>query len=575
MKCKLLVILCLTCVVLFNAEGQGVFKKTAIQPETVSLQTRLLNDKISELMADRVNVHKEIGNHELASIDDYILEEELLEYESLMFPSEELYGSWDTTRVNPYSKNEIAYPDSFSVDCSTFVLPIDVGIKVTSLFGVRGRRMHNGIDLKLQIGDTVRSAFSGKVRIKSFERRGFGNYLVIRHTNGLETVYGHLSKFLVSDNEIVKAGQAIGLGGNTGRSTGSHLHFETRFLGQALNPSFIIDFTNGGVPHNDQYVLYKGNFGKNVNIYTSTSERIVYHRVKQGDTLSKIALMYRTSVSELCRLNGLTSQSILRVGQSLRCGTTIDTTVKKTSEFVALHDEGPVTAAYHIVQAKETLSAIAAQYKTTVNELCRLNNIQPSTTLKIGQQLCYREASPPSDTTSVESLDDAISATNDMILATNVVPAIEETFSEQKETVADSTFVKQHSELAQNNESEQDEESNNYHIVKQGDSLFGISKQYNTTVAEICLLNGITETAILDIGQKILYNESVSSASIVAAQETVEVEVAQPPVYYRIKEGDTLGAIAQKYGISVNKLCELNNITRTTILRIGRSLRCS
>ena len=551
MKCKIVCIFCLSCAVLLNVAGQAPINRGEIQSEPVSLQTLLMNDKISELMADRINKIKEIGVHELATINDYILERELLEYESLMFPSEELYGdAWDSKRVNPYLNSGIAYPDTFYVDCTTFVVPIDIGIKVTSAFGIRGRQMHNGIDLKLQIGDTVRSAFGGKVRIKGYERRGYGYYLVIRHTNGLETVYGHLSKFLVSEDDIVKAGQAIGLGGNTGRSTGSHLHFETRFLGQALNPSHIIDFTNGGVPHNDQYVLYKENFGKNINLYTSTSERVVYHRVKQGETLSKIAVMYRTSVAELCRLNGLTTKSVLRVGQSLRCGTTIDKTVNKDVEVNTPQESGPVTAAYHKVQAKETLTLIAAQYKTTVDELCRLNNITSSTPLRIGQQLCYRAASPSTENLSVEALNAEATGTDQPILATNTIPATENTATGPIEKIA--------------------ENAGNYHIVKQGESLYAISQQYKTTVAEICLLNGISENGVLAVGQRIRYNGSVPST----ATKAVQNEVAQP-VYYRIKEGDTLGAIALKYGISINKLCELNNITRTTILRIGRSIRCS
>lgn len=139
-------------------------------------------------------------------------------------------------------------PDSCVIDCSTFVLPMDSMTRVTSKYGPRRRRMHKGIDLKVQIGDTIRAAFDGKVRIKNFERRGYGYYLVIRHPNGLETVYGHLSKFLVGVNDIVRAGDPIALGGNTGRSTGSHLHFETRFLGQAINPADIIDFENS-IPH--------------------------------------------------------------------------------------------------------------------------------------------------------------------------------------------------------------------------------------------------------------------------------------------------------------------------------------
>ena len=472
-------------------EGKDPQKRKDTQPVS-TVQTQLINEQIAELMADRVVLNKGITFEELASIDDFF-HKELLEYESLMFPADELYGSsWDTTWVNPFRSKEIAYPDSFFIDCTTFVLPIDVQIKVTSQFGIRNRRMHNGIDLKVQTGDTIRSAFSGKIRLKGYERRGYGYYLVIRHPNGLETVYGHLSAFLVSENEIVKAGQPIGLGGNTGRSTGSHLHFETRFLGQALNPSHIIDFQNGGVPHNDQYVLYKGNLGKNTNIYTSTSERIVYHRVQKGETLSKIALQYKTTVAELCRLNGLTARSTLRIGQSIRCGTTFVKTDSKNTDVSVVETTpvatGQITAAYHQVQDRETLSSIARIYGTTVDALCRLNNIQSTTPLRIGQEICYRAASKP---------------------------------------------------VALQNESHEEE------ITADEKNLVTASNADNTNTEEM-------EISV----------------------ENMSVETAQP-VFYRIKEGDTLGAIAVKHGITINRLCELNNITRTTILRIGRSLRCS
>ena len=120
-------------------------------------------------------------------------------------------------------------PDTYTIDLTGFHMPTP-STKITSPFGPRWRRMHNGLDLKVNIGDTIVAAFDGKVRIVKYERRGYGKYVVIRHDNGLETVYGHLSKQLVEENQLVKAGEVIGLGGNTGRSTGSHLHFETRFL---------------------------------------------------------------------------------------------------------------------------------------------------------------------------------------------------------------------------------------------------------------------------------------------------------------------------------------------------------
>lgn len=142
------------------------------------------------------------------------------------------------------------------IDVTGYVAPVKG--KLVSSFGYRPRfgRMHRGVDLDLNVGDTVVAAFDGRVRITKFERRGYGYYVVLRHDNGLETVYGHLSRFLVKPDQYVKAGQPIALGGNTGRSTGPHLHFETRFMGIALNPASIIDFENY-VTHKDVYTFDK------------------------------------------------------------------------------------------------------------------------------------------------------------------------------------------------------------------------------------------------------------------------------------------------------------------------------
>jgi murein DD-endopeptidase MepM/ murein hydrolase activator NlpD len=297
-------------------------------------------------------------------------------------------------------------------------MPISLDlVKVTSRYGPRRRRMHKGIDLKVQIGDTIYAAFDGKVRIRNFERRGYGNYLVVRHPNGLETVYGHLSAWLVDVNDIVRAGEPIALGGNTGRSTGPHLHFETRFLGQAINPADIIDFDNY-VPFKDIYVFRNIKInGRNSNIYTASDEQIIYYQVKSGDNLGSIARRYQTSVSELCRLNGLKSTSMLRIGQSIRCGigkptntvasaqTNDSTTVAQSTPIAVAENVAPKTARkattkavttasatdgtsiYHRVQAGDTLGAIAIKYGTTVSKLCELNGISKTTVLKLGRSL--------------------------------------------------------------------------------------------------------------------------------------------------------------------------------------------
>lgn len=170
-------------------------------------------------------------------------------------PELDIYNEgWNSRRVNPF--NEAQVPDQFVIDVTGYVMPV-MG-HVTSNYGYRPKfgRTHKGVDLKLNTNDTVVAAFEGKVRVVNYEANGYGNYVIIRHPNGLETVYGHLNKHLVKENQTVKAGQAIGLGGSTGRSTGPHLHFETRFMGYAINPSAIFDFANH-TTHTDQYTFSK------------------------------------------------------------------------------------------------------------------------------------------------------------------------------------------------------------------------------------------------------------------------------------------------------------------------------
>ena len=373
---------------------------------------QLMHQRVSELMADRVGFKKDMTD-KLIEMEEM---EELEAMEDLEFPADELYGEWTNDWVDPFRGRKIDMPDSCRIDCSTFVLPLDTMTYVTSKYGPRRRRMHKGFDLKVQKGDTIRAAFSGKIRIRNYERRGYGYYLVIRHPNGLETVYGHLSKFLVERDEIVKAGQPIGLGGNTGRSTGSHLHFETRFLGQAINPAEIIDFENS-TPHQDVFVFRNVKInGRKSNIYTSSNNQMVYHRVKSGDTLGKIARMYGTSVSELCRLNGLKSTSTLRIGQSIRCSAGVEpsstkktTTAKSkqsaqttTNKTITVKADASAAAAlpqvttaaadesapvYHRIKSGDTLGAIARRYGTTVQKLCELNGITKTTVLRLGRTL--------------------------------------------------------------------------------------------------------------------------------------------------------------------------------------------
>lgn len=238
------------------------------------------------------------------------------------YPALSLYPNWNNQYVHAYGKDAVV-PDTYTIDLTGFCMPTP-NTRITSPFGPRWRRMHNGLDIKVNVGDTIVAAFDGKIRIVKYERRGYGKYVVIRHDNGLETVYGHLSKQLVEENQLVKAGEIIGLGGNTGRSTGSHLHFETRFLGIAINPVYMFDFPKQDIVA-DAYTFKKikgmernraGSHDANVADGDAT---IRYHKVKSGDSLSRISKVRGVSISTLCKLNGITTKTTLHPGQVLRC----------------------------------------------------------------------------------------------------------------------------------------------------------------------------------------------------------------------------------------------------------------
>ena len=252
----------------------------------------------------------------LKSVDSLALQKQIRAEQS-EYPALSLYPNWNNQYVHAYGNAII--PDTYTIDLTGFHMPTP-STKITSPFGPRWRRMHNGLDLKVNIGDTIVAAFDGKVRIVKYERRGYGKYVVIRHDDGLETVYGHLSKQLVEENQLVKAGEVIGLGGNTGRSTGSHLHFETRFLGIAINPIYMFDFPKQDIVA-DTYTFRKAKGVKRAGSHDTqvADGTIRYHKVKSGDTLSRIAKLRGVSVSTLCKLNRIKPTTTLRIGQVLRC----------------------------------------------------------------------------------------------------------------------------------------------------------------------------------------------------------------------------------------------------------------
>lgn len=292
-------------------------------PLAAQTKSRAHSDAHKQLLAKNAGVKEQIRIIDNSAFIDLLDEPE---------PEIDIYTEgWNSKSVNPFRESDV--PNSAIIDVTNYVMPHKG--RVTSRYGYRARfgRMHKGIDIGLKMNDTVRAAFDGKVRLTNYEGRGYGNYVIIRHPNGLETVYGHLNRHLVKPNQIVKAGDPIGLGGSTGRSTGPHLHFETRYMGYAINPEAIFDFANQ-TTHTDTYTFSKSTYTKARNFapsrelakkesngsnpYMASASSKTTYTVKRGDTLTKIAKAYGLSTTTLRKLNNLDASDRIKVGQTLK-----------------------------------------------------------------------------------------------------------------------------------------------------------------------------------------------------------------------------------------------------------------
>ena len=255
------------------------------------------------------------------------------EYQSVVGVFDEF---WSSDSANPYQIQQSELPALWSIWCvdslNQYHCPYQGDIHPRGKFGVRRGRRHQGVDIPLNTGEPIYAAFTGKVRMSKYFG-AYGNVVIIRHENGIETFYAHLSKRLVEAGDWVNAGDVIGHGGSAGRSTGPHLHFETRYQGFAFDPQWLIDFKTGLLRHR-LFILKKKYFSIYSNYEQDFEDEMKNHEEdkaedaereamrwytnRSGDTLSRIAVNNNTTVSELCRLNGISRNAVLRIGKKIR-----------------------------------------------------------------------------------------------------------------------------------------------------------------------------------------------------------------------------------------------------------------
>lgn len=281
----------------------------------------------------------------------------------LQNPASEIYSGWKNDGISNVAGH---VPSNFKIDLTGFCMPTS-SRKVTSNYGPRWGRRHEGLDVKVYIGDTIRAAFDGKVRITQYNGSGYGYHVVIRHPNGLETLYGHLSKIIAKENQVVHAGDVIGLGGNTGRSTGSHLHFETRICGMPINPALLFDFENQDVTANS-FVYRGGSVTKVSSVASKNAKKVDADNEKRNAEVAS-AEITTESVTEVA-VQEPAVETKANTRQSKRQNT------KKKQQSTA-----------YSVKDGDNLYNIAKKHNTTVEKLCKLNGIKENAPIHKGQKI--------------------------------------------------------------------------------------------------------------------------------------------------------------------------------------------
>ncbi len=273
---------------------------------------------------------------------------------------------WDTTQVFAYKGIELSdLPPVIELNLIKNLDEFHVPIRgsVFSKYGPRGRRNHNGVDIPLRVGEPIYAAFDGKIRYAKFNGGGFGNLVIVRHKNGLETWYAHLSRLNVIPNDFVRAGQVIGFGGSTGRSRGPHLHFEIRYCDQTFDPEFIIDFPGGNLRY-QTFALEKSFF----NIHSRASEILE----EDDDDLPPMLAGIPKDTADVDVLE------VIRKAQNGSSGGSKPTSTSSISSSKGV---------YHVVRQGDILGKIAAKYGVSIDQICRLNNIKRTTILQLGRRL--------------------------------------------------------------------------------------------------------------------------------------------------------------------------------------------
>lgn len=327
MKILLIIFASLTLTFSVNAQQSGIDSTAVVKSSVAAIKPLQSAVVVDTLRTENPNLSIVLFNDNTWRY----VQNRTLEQDSTLFGK-----YWDTENISAYRGVKYdSLPSSVAINLvdslKNYRYP-HMG-RITSRYGMRRRRAHNGIDLALKVGDTICSAFDGRVRYSKATDTGYGTLIIIRHDNGLETYHGHLSARLVEEGDRVVAGQPIALGGNSGRSTGPHLHFETRYYGQSFDPERIINFKTGEL-RRDYFLLkksyfsiyskYEQDFNAESELYAADKAEAAqsaekrYYRVRSGDNLGLIARRHHTTVSALCRLNGIKSTSILQIGKVLR-----------------------------------------------------------------------------------------------------------------------------------------------------------------------------------------------------------------------------------------------------------------